>query len=753
MNKSRILDFIKSSPAPVSKRDIAQAFRLKGSGPRVAMKKMLKELYNEGAISKQGGSYSVPAGLPGVCAIVVSDIDIDGDLFARPLEWDVDTQGEPPRIEVMPERKGQPALSVGDLVLARMSRSEDNIYEARTISRMDAVENQVMGLLRVHKNGAILQPADKKARYEFEVSTDDLNGAKDGDLVVGEIQPAHGSKRKKARIVEILGQRGDPKAISVISLHEAGLCEKFPDDVLAQSEGLTVPTLKGRDDLRKIPLVTIDGADARDFDDAVFAEKTDEGYHLIVAIADVAYYVRHGKALDNEAQKRGNSTYFPDRVVPMLPEALSNDLCSLRPREDRACMAVHMWIDESGALEKYKFVRGLMRSEARLIYEDVQAGYDAQKHEQLSLINPLYEAFKILDEARQKRGALDLDLPERQIIIDDKGNMTGVQKRMRLDAHKMIEEFMVLANVAAARALEDKKAPCVYRIHDTPSLEKLNSAREFIESFGLSFPKGQVMQPKQINQILRKAAKLSYSHLISMVVLRTQSQAVYHPNNIGHFGLALNKYAHFTSPIRRYADLLVHRSLINAYGLGEGGLDEAERTRLEEICQHISTTERTSMVAERSATDRFTAAFLSQTIGAEFTGKITGVTRFGLFVCLDESGADGIVPMRSLPDDYYIHDEQAHALIGRRRGRVFRLGAPVTVKLIEADGLTGSTVLNLVGHEDGAQIPGVEFKPKRSQRFDNKSGKKPKFKKKTTTPKHKKKATKKKKHKSHDRDA
>ena len=519
--------------------------------------------------------------------------------------------------------------------------------------------------------------------------------------------------------METLGRRDDPKAISLISLAEAGLRERFPDKVIKETEGMDVPEVKGREDLRDIPLVTIDGIDARDFDDAVFAEKSDEGFHLIVAIADVAYYVRPYSDLDKEAQRRGNSTYFPDRVVPMLPEALSNELCSLKPNVARACLAVHMWIDGNGKLLRYKFVRGLMRSAARLIYEQVQAAYDGVADDVTKpllapVIKPLYDAFKILDAARRERGALELDLPERQVLIDAKGNMIGVKMRTRVDAHKLIEEFMILANVAAASALEAKKAPCVYRIHDRPSADKLDSAREFVESFGLSLPKGQVTQPRQINQILMKAKELPYSHLISTVILRTQAQAVYAPDNIGHFGLALHKYAHFTSPIRRYADLLVHRSLIRAYGLGPGGLDDGEAVRLEQICENISTCERASMTAERSAIDRFAAAYLSTKLGNEFEGVITGVTRFGLFVELKENGADGIVPMRSLPQDFYVHDEKAHALVGRRSVRGFRLGAPVTVMLKEAGGLTGSTVLQRVGHERGGGMPGVQTERSRT---------------------------------------
>jgi ribonuclease R len=747
VNISDILEFIKTSPSPVTKREIARAFGVKGGEKRITLKKSLRELENEGTIIKYpGGAFGIPDGLPGVAVIEVIDIDVDGDLYARAPEWNTETQGKPPRITVMPDNKGHPALKPGDRVLARLTRLSKNEYEARTIRRMDSEQHRVMGLLKHYKSGAVIVPTDKKAKYEFAVDVKDLNGAVDGDLVHAELIPSRGSHNKKVRVTQIIGKRDDPKAISLISINEYGMREKFPDKVVAETEGMKVPPIDGREDLRRIPLVTIDGADARDFDDAVFAEKKDDGFHLIVAIADVAYYVRPYSPLDNEAQRRGNSTYFPDRVVPMLPEALSNDLCSLRPREDRACLAVHMHIDMSGNLTSHKFVRALMRSEARLTYEQVQAAYDGVTDDTTGVllepvIKPLYEAFKILDEARKKRGALELDLPEQQVMIDAKGNMTGVRQRVRVDAHKLIEEFMILANVAAATALENRKSPCVYRVHDRPSAEKLESVREFVESFGLSLPPGQVTKPGQINQLLLKAAEMPYSHLISTVILRTQAQAHYHPDNIGHFGLALKKYAHFTSPIRRYADLLVHRSLIRAYGLGPGGLDEGEEARLEEICENISATERTSMEAERAAIDRFTAAFLSEKIGATFNGRITGVTRFGLFVELAESGADGIVPMSSLPNDFYIHDEKAHALIGRRSGRIFRLGAQVNVRLMEADGLTGSTVLMMEGHEDGADIPGMarpkmDFREHDRGRGSYRKHSKKHGKGKKTTPKH-----------------
>ena len=727
--KSDLLSFIASMREPLSKRDLTQVFKIKGDERR-PFKAMLSQLEKDGLIVRQPGQrYSVPEGLPAVTIIEVIDIDLDGDVFARPVDWNEELQGPHPRIEVLPGKKGHPAPTLGARVLARIRKTNSQVgYEAVPIKSLDEATGRVMGLVVQQKKGFVLRPTDRKSKHDFEIPQADLNGASDGDLALGEVQPSRGMKLKKVRIREVIGREDDPRAISLIALHEAGLNEDFPHDVLKEAQGLDVPSLKGREDLRDIPLVTIDGADARDYDDAVFAEpdkdpKNPGGWHLIVAIADVSYYVREGSALDREAWKRGNSTYFPDRVVPMLPENLSNGLCSLMPRVERACLAMHMWINKDGKLIGQKCVRGLMKSAERLVYEQVQAAKDGQIDDATDplmqhVIEPLYKVYEILDKARQERGALDLDLPERQILIDEKGNMTGVKTRSRVDAHKLIEEFMILANVAAARALEGKKAACVYRVHDRPASDKLDSARQFLDSFGLNLP-SSISKPKQVNHLLTQAKSHPYSHLISMMVLRTQSQAVYAPSNIGHFGLALEKYAHFTSPIRRYADLVVHRSLIDAYNLGPGGLTKGEEARLEETCEHISTTERNSSNAERSAVDRFTAAYLEDKIGAEFNGVINGVTRFGLFVTLDDIGADGLVPIRTLPNDYFIHDEEQHALIGRKTRIIFRLGAQVRVKIVEAERVSGSTVFEIINAKEGADIPG--FKPKKGLKKQDKS--------------------------------
>ena len=719
--KEQILRLLEEQGVALSKRDLCTIFKIKGEAQRIVLKNMLREMEEDGVLIREDGkTYKIADGLPAVCVVDITEIDIDGDLIATPAEWKPDVQGAPPRIEIIPERQGHGALKIGDRALVRVRKVESNLYEAAILKKVDAVQTRVVGFIKQIKGGYILTPIDRRAKHDFDLPSTELKGALPNQIVVAEILQSRSELRKKVRVTEVIGNADDPKAISLMALYESGLRPFFPEEVIASTENMDIPPLGKRTDLRDIPLVTIDGKDARDFDDAVFAEpdtdaKNPNGFHLVVAIADVAYYVRPGSPLDKEAYLRGNSTYFPDRVLPMLPEKLSNDLCSLRPHEPRATLAVHMWINEGGKLIRYKFVRGLMLSRARLTYEQVQAAMDGHEDDTTrpimdTIIRPLYDAWKVLDKARMKRGALDLDLPERKIVVNDAGEMTGVAVRERLDAHKVIEEFMILANVATATALEEKHAPCIYRIHDRPTGDKLMNARGFLEAFGLSLPKEGVAGPAQLNHILTKAKEMQTGFIISEIILRCQAQAVYHPENIGHFGLALDKYAHFTSPIRRYADLVVHRSLIKAFDLGEGELSDVESVKLFEIADHISTTERTSAESERNAVDRFTAAYLRDKIGMEFEGRISGVTRFGLFIKLKETGADGLVPIRSLPSDYYVHDEANHALVGKRTGRVFRLSGAVLVRVLEADPITASTVFELVNGEAGAEVIGYKSK-------------------------------------------
>ena len=707
-SKDTILAFIRSSTTPVGKREIARAFKLSGSADREMLKDLLRELEAEGTVERgRNKRMAPPQSLPAVAVLLVTGVDTDGELSARPLTWT--GEGNPPRIFLLPERKSRgedKPLAVGDTLLAKLARINDRLYEARVIRRIDGErEGRILGVYRPSADGGRIHPTDRRHKTEFLVLPPNRGDAEPGDLVFADILPAGRAGQPQARVVERLGSTDEPRAFSLIAIHAHGIPTVFPHAALREAELAAVPALMQREDLRDIPLVTIDGADARDFDDAVWAKRdgdpeNPEGWHLIVAIADVSYYVRPGSALDRAAYERGNSVYFPDRVVPMLPEALSNGLCSLRPGEDRACLAFHLWVDRDGVLIRHRLVRGLMRSAARLTYEQVQDCHDGRPDEATApladaVIAPLFDAYARLAAARAKRGTLELDLPERRVHIDERGRVAEIARRGRHDSHRLIEEFMIAANVAAAEVLERRTMPGLYRIHDRPSMEKMEALRGFLAGIGHPLAKSADLTPDHLTRILRKVEGTSHAPLVSEIILRAQAQAAYSPDNIGHFGLALHRYAHFTSPIRRYADLIVHRALIRTLGLGVGGLDDETLGRLTEIGEHLSGTERRAAAAERDAVDRYTAAFLADRVGERFSGRISGVSRFGLFVRLDESGADGLVPASSLPDDRYEHDEAAHALTGQRTGRTYRLSSPVKVVLVEADPVSGSTLFRL----------------------------------------------------------
>ncbi|MEK9660741.1 MAG: ribonuclease R, partial [Alphaproteobacteria bacterium] len=641
-------------------------------------------------------------------------------------------------------RIGQPvtrmsAPGIGDRLFCRLARLPDGSYDARPMKKLDAGGGQIIGIFRLQPGGSgRIASAERRGRDEYEVAQADAGNAADGDLVAAELLPGRRHGLARARIVERIGETGDPHAISLIAIHAAGIPTQFSEGALKLAEKARPAPDANRTDLRDLPLVTIDGADARDFDDAVHARPDDDpenagGWRLTVAIADVAWYVRPDEALDREAYRRGNSAYFPDRVVPMLPEQLSNDLCSLRPREDRPCMAVELTIDANGALLRHRFVRGVMRSAARLTYETVQAAQDGNRGGATvgddvpdGVLNPLYGAFGALMKARTKRGTLELDLPERKVMFGEDRRVAAIVPVERLDSHRLIEEFMITANVAAARELKRLRRPCMFRVHDEPSHEKLADLREILAEYELTLSKG-VLRGSDFNRILTRVEGKPHERLVNELVLRAQAQAVYSPENIGHFGLGLRDYAHFTSPIRRYADLLVHRALIDGLQLGPGGLSEGAGTDFEEIGEHISTTERRATIAERNAMDRYTAAFLDDRVGDTFNGTIRGVARFGLFVSLAGSGADGLVPVSRLPGDYYVHDESRHALVGERTGRTYRLGDSVEVRLTESDGLTGSVVLDLLddGNENAPGRGNDDRKSRPTKHAGSRPGRRP----------------------------
>ncbi|WP_372990023.1 ribonuclease R [Sulfitobacter sp.] len=710
-SKPEILDWITANPTLTAKRDIAKAFGIKGAA-RIDLKRVLKELEDEGHLEKRKRSYQDPDRLPPVSVLQITGPDADGDLFAKPMEWQ--GAGKEPVVLVIP-RASDPALGAGDRILARLTlvTAEDHHYEARLIRRIGANPQRVLGVFRLRAEGGRIIPIDKGSDKEWIVAADAMYGAKDGELVEAELAGPKGRMGlPRARIVDRLGDPSAPKAVSLIAIHQHGIPDAFPDDVIAQADAASPVGLKGREDLRDLPLITIDPSDARDHDDACFAhadeDPKNEGGHVIwVAIADVAAYVTPGSALDREARKRGNSTYFPDRVVPMLPDRLSGDLCSLHEGVPRACIAVRMVLDADGQKISHRFHRGLMRSPASLHYEEVQDAIDGRPNDRTGpllepVLKPIYAAYEALKNARAQRQPLDLDLPERRIELDPDGTVKSVNFKDRLDAHKLIEEFMVLANVAAAETLLEKKTPLLFRIHEEPSPAKLDALRETAQASGYTLAKGQVLHTRHLNKLLNDAAGTDDAELINISTLRSMTQAYYGPAHIGHFGLALRSYAHFTSPIRRYADLVVHRALITAHGWGKDGLSPHDIEDMEQTGAHISTTERRSMVAERDTTDRYLASYLSERVGNEFSGRISGIARFGAFVKLDETGADGLLPMRSLGREYFHFDQEAGTLMGSDTGLMISIGQRVTVRLTEAVPVTGGIALELLTLEGNA---------------------------------------------------
>jgi ribonuclease R len=710
-SKPEILEWIAENPTLTAKRDIAKAFGIRGAA-RIDLKRVLKELEAEGHLEKRKRSYQDPDRLPPVSVLQVTGPDKDGDLFAKPMEWQ--GEGVEPVVLVIP-RASDPALGAGDRILARLTlvQAQDHHYEARLIRRIGANPQRVLGIFRKTTEGGRIVPIDKGSDKEWWVPKDATHGAKDGELVEAEqAGPKARMGSPRARIIERLGDPSAPKAVSLIAIHQHGIPDDFPDDVMALADAAKPVGLKGREDLRDLPLITIDPSDARDHDDACYAhadeDPKNEGGHVVwVAIADVAAYVTPGSALDREARKRGNSTYFPDRVVPMLPDRLSGDLCSLHEGVPRACIAVRMVLDAAGNKIGHSFHRGLMRSPASLHYEEVQDAIDGAPNDRTGplldpVLKPIYAAYAALKAARAERQPLDLDLPERRIELDKDGTVKSVNFKDRLDAHRLIEEFMVLANVAAAETLLSKKTPLLYRIHEEPSPAKLDALRETAQAAGYTLAKGQVLHTRHLNKLLNDAAGTDDAELINLSTLRSMTQAYYGPAHIGHFGLALRSYAHFTSPIRRYADLIVHRALITAHGWGSDGLSQHDIEDIEQTGAHISDTERRSMMAERDTTDRYLASYLSERVGNEFSGRISGVARFGAFVKLDETGADGLLPMRSLGREYFHFDQEAGTLMGSDTGMIISVGQRVTVRLSEAVPVTGGIALELLTLEGDA---------------------------------------------------
>jgi ribonuclease R len=711
--RDAIVAFVRANPGKVGTKEIAREFGLKNAD-RVELKRLLRELADEGTITKRRKKVSEPAVLPATVLADVTGRDADGELIATPAEWDEVESGEPPKIRIHVPRHARPGTiaGVGDRALLRVEKVEKGeaaIYSGRVIKLIDHGKTRVLGVFRkLPDGGGRMVPVDKKqAGRELNIAKADTGGAEDGDLVSVDLVRSRGFGLASGRVKERLGSLSSEKAISLIAIHSHDIPIAFSPAALREADAAEPATLKGREDWRDVPLVTIDPPDAKDHDDAVHAEADPDpnnkgGYIVSVAIADVAYYVRPGSALDHDALIRGNSVYFPDRVVPMLPERISNNLCSLVPGEPRGALAVRMVIAPDGRKHSHSFHRILMRSAAKLNYAQAQAAIDGRPDDTTGplldpILKPLYAAYAVVKRARDERDPLDLDIPERKILLKPDGTVDRVVVPQRLDAHKLIEEFMILANVAAAEMLEKKALPLIYRVHDEPTLEKVHALQEFLKTLDLPFARSGALRPSLFNRVLTLVAGQDYEPLVNEVVLRSQAQAEYSSENYGHFGLNLRRYAHFTSPIRRYADLVVHRGLLRALGLGDGALpDDATAEQLSEVAAQISVTERKAMKAERETADRLIAHHLADRIGASFQGRISGVTRAGLFVKLDDTGADGLIPIRSLGAEYFNYDETRHALVGSRSGAMHRLGDVVDVRLVEAQPVAGALRFELL---------------------------------------------------------
>jgi len=678
-------------------------------------------------------SRSADAELPPVGVVDVVERDADGDLFVRLVK----APAGAPAIRLAPDadevKAGAPGL--GDRLLARFERLETGEIEARLIKRLGQSAHRILGVIRKAHREIRVEPVDRRTKESLLLTEAEGGALRDGDLVLAQVGGSadrpHGPRRGK--VLEVVGREDDPRAASLVAIHTHGLPVGFSDAVEAEALAAAAPTLKGRTDLRDLPLITIDPVDARDHDDAVYAEPDEDaanpgGWIAWVAIADVAAYVRPGSALDREARDKGNSVYFPDRVEPMLPERLSAGLCSLREGEPRACMAVRMVFDRDGRKKSHRFVRGLMRSAAKLSYEQAQAAIDGETDDATGpllapVLRPLWAAYAVLKTGRDRRSPLDIESVERRIVMNPDGEVASISPRRSLEAHRLIEEFMIQANVSAAETLEQRRTPLIYRVHDAPSAEKLQALADFLATIDIPWSKGEPARTDRFNRLLDQTRGGPHAEIVNEVVLRTQMQAIYSAENIGHFGLNLDRYAHFTSPIRRYADLIVHRALIRALGLGDDGLTDQDVAHLKETAEHITLAERRAMAAERDAVDRYVAAFLADKVGATFEGRITGVTRFGLFVRLTDTGADGLIPVSSLGDEYFIHDDALHALVGERSGARWRLGRQVSVKLREATPITGGLLLEMLSEPEPADKAAP--KPRLGLRGGGRSGRRP----------------------------
>lgn len=716
LSRDSILKAVSEYPDRYDNKTLARFLQVKGPDRRL-LRQLLSDMVENGLLDKsKNKTFKKTDDLPGVMVIKILDIDEHGDMIGKPEIWKKQTPA--PQIivkesssNVRKSSRNRFTVGVGSRALCQIKKI-DGLIIGQVIKRLGSGPSKQLGILQQNGRGWLIQPVNKKSRHVYKpVKVPDE--AKLNDLVWFQASRRNIKETRLAEITEIIDSTRKGNIATMISLYEHNVPIGFPEDVISQAKALKLPKIsKSHIDLRHLDLITIDPDDAKDFDDAITASPTKEGgWDVWVAIADVAAYVTPDSPLDIAARLKGNSVYLPDTVEPMLPHILSSNLCSLKPNEDRACLAVNILFNENGEKVAHRFCRGIMRSIARLTYMQAQESHKKNYGEHTQTVNRaiqnIFGAYASIKNTREKRAPLNIELPERKVHIDKKGNVSGITLKERFDAHKLVEEFMIQANVAAAEALSEKNIASLSRLHEPPKREKLVSLADYLSVLGLKLSAGERATTQKLNELLKKAETKGLSESVGMAVLRSQSQAIYDAENKGHFGLNLSHYTHFTSPIRRYSDLIVHRALIKAFDLGGDGSTKSEISRLKETAEHISNTERRAMAAERDAKDRYIASYLENKVGIIFDARITGVTKFGLFITLDETGADGLIPSRSLGREYFILDEKRKSLIGSDSGKTYKFGRKIKAKLIESTPITGGLIFEMQSKPDKGPIPKI----------------------------------------------
>ncbi len=710
-----IMQLLDDSGQPLNRTQIAALLGIEEEEQLEALRRRLRAMERDGQIifNRRGG-YGLVSKMQLIRGRVIGHPDGFG--FLAPDEGGDDL--------FLSAREMHSCLH-GDRVLARVSGVDRRgRREGAIVEVLEHANVNVAGRYYFDKGVGFVVADNKRINQDILVPADQTYGAEDGQLVVVEIREYPTQRRQAVgRVIEILGDHMAPGMEIDVAIRSHDLPQVWSPMVEAECEGLPteVPesAKQGRTDLRQTPLVTIDGEDSMDFDDAVFCEPQSDGWRLVVAIADVSHYVTPGTALDVEAHLRGNSVYFPGRVIPMLPEELSNGLCSINPDVDRLCMVCDMQISARGKLEDYSFYPAVMRSHARLTYTKVAAMLvdgDQPLRKQYSKVLPhlenLYSLFKVLQGERQKRGAIDFDTTETRIVFGEDKKIEQIVPVVRNDAHKLIEECMLMANVATAEYLQSHEIPILYRVHDKPKAEKLTALREFLGELGLSLKGGDAPEAADYAELMHKIQGRDDAHLIQTVMLRSMNQAVYSPDNLGHFGLSYKAYTHFTSPIRRYPDLLVHRAIRHILS---GQPAETFRYGIDDMLvlgEHCSMTERRADDATRDAMDWLKCEYMMDKVGEDFDGIISSVTGFGIFVELCDIYVEGLIHVTGLGDDYFQFDPSHHRMVGDRTRKIYRLGDKVRVQVARVDLDERKIDFDLLT-EDDERVEAVEDKPKK----------------------------------------